>query len=454
MQPDDQTPEFFERMEREAAEKKRKDQRALVLLGISILIGLALRWWRLNAVDTQPVTDFSWYFDRGQELSTGQGYAEDGKPTAYWPVGWPAFLGLLFKFFGASVWVGKIANTLLSLVTIPLTYSLGQRLFKSRTTALIGAFFMAVNPAFVAYSGILASEPLFTVLTLAGMLLLVKGEDKSSGWFWGGALFGLAVLVRPQAAILPALILVAHWLWDSRWKREFPFWRAILSSHLAMIGVLLPWLIRCYIVFGSLVFVSTNGGDNLLIGAHPNADGRYANPWTQCGLTRAPNTPELVWEKKARGTAIFWIKQHPGRWLALAPAKLNEAFIGGTDIAYWSFQKKFDKLTEPGIGEDKPLYKQFQTIGNQYKTLLLALFGVGLAATLMARFSKRERPALPISPLLVIAASAAVVVVFFGNSRFVMPIAPLMGLYAAHGFVSLKLMLQGMVPPPKAELTA
>ncbi len=441
-------------MEREASEERGQNRRAIIFLAVAIALGLALRWWRLSVVDTQPVTDFSWYFARAKELAAGQGYVEHGKPTAYWPVGWPGFLGLLFKVFGASVWVGKIANTLLSLAAIPLTFALGHRLFHSRTTGLIGAFFMAVNPAFVAYSGILASEPLFTTLTLAGMLLLIKGEDKAGGWFWGGALFGLAVLVRPQAAVLPALILVAHWLWDSRWKREFPFWRAIWTSHAAMICVLLPWLIRCYIVFGSLVFVSTNGGDNLLIGAHPSANGRYANPWTQCGLTRAPNTPELQWEKKARGTAIFWIKQNPGRWLALAPAKLNEAFIGGTDIAYWSFQKEFDRLRAPGTGDDKPLYKQFQLIGNQYKLLLLALFGVGLAATLMARFSKRERPALPISPLFVIAASALVVVVFFGNSRFVMPIAPLMGLYAAHGFVSLKLMLQGMVAPAKGELTA
>ena len=64
-------------------------------------VGLAaiMRLFWIFAVDTQPVSDFNWYFERAIEISRGNGYSIDGKPTAFWPVGYPAFVGIVLFVF-------------------------------------------------------------------------------------------------------------------------------------------------------------------------------------------------------------------------------------------------------------------------------------------------------------------------------------------------------------------
>ena len=52
---------------------------------------------------SKPKSDAIWYFRSATEISMGLGYNNpDGIPTAFFPVGYPAFLGALFYFFGSS----------------------------------------------------------------------------------------------------------------------------------------------------------------------------------------------------------------------------------------------------------------------------------------------------------------------------------------------------------------
>jgi 4-amino-4-deoxy-L-arabinose transferase-like glycosyltransferase len=443
MNQDDLSPEFLARAARERQDHRRREQWTFIAMGLVVLIGAIARWWFLQTVNTQPVTDFHWYYQRAVEISQGQGYRVDGHPTAYWPVGWPGFLGLMFKLFGASVWTGKGLNFCLSLSAVPLTFLLGLALFRSRVTAVLAAFLVAVHPGFIAYSGILASEPLFTFLTLIGTLWLVKGQDRPTRWVLGGIAFGLACLVRPQAAVLPALILACVWIWDSPFKREYPFWRSFGLTHAAMALVLTLWIVRCSVLMGGVFFVSTNGGDNLVIGAHDGASGRYVNP----DKLRPTGGTELERDKTARELGKDWIVHHKRAWLALAKPKLEEAFLAGRDVAYWGFQKDFGRLTAPGEGADKGLYLGMRDYSVAFSRWLLYLSIFGLAACVLAQKSRREKPALPISTLAIIGASALVVVVFFGNSRFVLPIVPLMALWAAHGPVCLAWFFSSLAPP-------
>jgi 4-amino-4-deoxy-L-arabinose transferase-like glycosyltransferase len=334
------------------------------------------------------------------------------------------------------------------MAAIPLTFLLGLALFRSRMTAVAAAFLVAIHPGFIAYSGILASEPLFTFLTLLGTLWLVKGQAQPSRWVLGGIAFGLACLVRPQAAVLPALILACVWLWDSPFRREYPFWRSFALAHAAMALVLVLWIIRCSVLMGSVFFVSTNGGDNLVIGAHDRATGRYVNP----DLLRPTNLSEVERDKAARALGKDWILHHKRAWLGLARPKLEEAFLAGRDPAYWGFQKEFGKLTAPGMGSDKPLYVGMRDYSVGFSRWLLYLSIFGVVAGLIAQRGRREPPAFPATPLAVIGASALVVVVFFGNSRFILPVVPLMALWAAHGPVCLVGFFSSLAPPsPRQE---
>jgi 4-amino-4-deoxy-L-arabinose transferase-like glycosyltransferase len=389
------------------------------VLGLAMAVRLAF----LATVPTQPVTDFDWYFERGASIARGDGYAVEGVPTAYWPVGYPAALGAFFSVTGPSVVAGKSLNLALSLAVVALTFLLGRRLFDERAVAAVAAGIVAVHPAFVAYSGVLASEPLYTALTLAGLYALAAPERPRAAV--GGALFGLATLVRPQAALLPFIGLLCR---RASLERRV-FWSSVAVVAVGLVLVLTPWLVRNQAVFGRLVFVSTNGGDNLLIGHHPGATGRYRNPVEI--EPRLAGLDEGERDGSSRRLAVGHVRRDPGSVLRTAPAKLAETFLTGTDAAYWAFQTEKGRLATPGTGDDKALYKGFRGYGQAFAP---ALFCGAVAGSLLAVARKRR---VPVVVWAMVGYTGLIAVAFFGNPRFGVPVAPLLALALAQGLTCL-----------------
>lgn len=410
---------------------RETESRAWLGLALVTALGAILRIIWLNMVDTQPVTDFHWYFERAAEMAKNMGYQVDGQFTAYWPVGYPGALSLLFRITGPNVWAAKIFQLCWTTACIPLTFWIAQRLFRSHLTAFIAALIVAIHPSFIAYTGILASEPLFTGLSLWGSLVLLKARDDRRKLLWGGVLFGLAALVRPQAIVVPLIVLAAAWFIDDKPVRSFAFWRAAGLTMVAAIAVMSPWLVRCWVVFGEPVFVSTNGGDNLLIGANEKAEGRYRNP-DDSGLVRASSMTETERDKAARAAGKDWLLHNKRRWLKLAAPKLENTFWYATDAPYWAFQKQFGVLTAPGLGADKPLYKTSQSVAQGFQNLLMTLLLIGTAGLFLLKIGPKPRVPVPALPFLMIGFVGALSVVFFGNPRFGFPAAPFIAMIPAH----------------------
>lgn len=366
------------------------------IVGFAVL--LRVLW--LVFVPTQPVTDFDWYFERAWEWRTTGQYAVDGVATAYWPVGYPAFLALLFWLLPATVMVARVANVVLVAVAI---FSAGQLAFRwsgRERVAYLVAGLLAIHPAWVGYSGILASEPLYVALTLAG--LAAWGTPRAGAWL------GLAVLVRPQALLVPV------WAWLTERERVAkPVW--LLAAL-----VLLPagaWTVRNAVVLGSPAFVSTNGGDNLLISAM--GTGRYTPP--QPLLPQVPPVPEPQRDRSARQTAVGVIKRDPGAWLAKIPAKLYETFLNGRDAPYWAFQFEKGKLGDPGRTAYRSGFLVYRQVCDVAPYVLLGLAALGLV------WGRGEKRGAAIQILWI----AALSVVFFGNPRFGFPAIPFLSYFAA-----------------------
>jgi hypothetical protein len=415
---------------------KRLDLPLAIGLFLTTLIGLVVRLVWTQQVDTQPVADFAWYFDRAVELSRGMGYHVDGKATAYWPAGYPLALAAVFKFFGAGVGVAKTFNLLLSLACVPLTQMLSMRLFGSRPAAILAGLIVAIHPSFVAYSSILASEPLYTALVLGGCLGLLSAETRWWAYALSGGLLGAAALVRPQAIIIPILVMACAWLYDSATQKDFKFWRSLGIAMLAAIVVMSPWLIRNQSVFGEFVFVSTNGGDNLLIGNHEGADGRYKNP-DAAGLERAEGMSEPARDKAARAAAFAYMTDHPLRTIRRWPRKLKLTFMTGTDAAYWGFQKTAGELTIPGAGSDKQQFKSFRRTSQDFVKWLMWALALGVVTAFAANWMKRPGAAFPALPIVMICYAGALGLVFFGNPRFAFPVIPFIAMSAAYGPVAI-----------------
>src|SRR6476659_1234969 len=104
-------------------------------LPVCVVAGVVLRVLWICFVNAPQVSDFKWYYERAISISTGQGYAVDGIPTAYWPVGYPGFLGVVFTLFGPSIFLAKAINILLYTGITLLTYALSRMLFNSELAA-------------------------------------------------------------------------------------------------------------------------------------------------------------------------------------------------------------------------------------------------------------------------------------------------------------------------------
>jgi hypothetical protein len=397
-------------------------------------MALAVRVWWVATVDTQPVTDFAWYFDRAVSLAAGEGYHVDGAPTAYWPVGYPAFLALFFSVFGPSLELAKALNLGLTVASVLLSWMVARRLFPNPWVAHLTGMTLAIYPSWVAYSSILASEPLFTSLTLGGTALLLAYRPRQWPWLaMAGVVFGLATLVRPQAVVLPAVLLLCLAWFDRREEYRGSVWRAALWIYGALAVTLVPWTARNLETFGQFVFVSTNGGDNLLIGHHPASFGKYAPPTKLAPEIEGMEETER--DKASRQLALEAIRADPARSFRLIGPKLKATFMSGTDAPYWAFQTKPQELIVPGMDSQRPLFLWFSSVSRAAPSIVLFVFVSGLLLGLAAR--SKDPSSLPATPLGVLFVTAGLVSLFFGNPRFAFPVVPFLLMVGIGPWVAL-----------------
>ncbi len=384
--------------------------------------------WMLN-VNTMPVTDYWWYYQRAIEISSGNGYSVNGEPTAYWPVGYSAFLSIFFSIVNPTITFAKVLNLLLVMVSLGLSFRLAHRLFRSNAVAVVSMLLLSFHFNWIAYSGILASEPLYSALTLWGTWLIVKNQGAQGAWTWSGFLFGLATLVRPQAVLIPVIV---HWYMSRRDGDptvQYRLSRALWVTYTMLALTLAPWALRNYNVFKSPVVVSTNMGDNLLIGNHEEATGGYMDP-TKCGVN-VSGLGEVERNSKTTKAAIDYMTGHPWRTVQLWPSKLMHIFGRATDGPYWAFQKTAEQLTVPGVGDDKQLYLKSRTYATVYHSALMIVFLVAVPVLLSLRSKLEGLMSVPMLPIALVLYTALVSCVFFGNPRFAFPVMPFVAMYSA-----------------------
>ena len=412
-----------------------------------LLAAATLRFGLAFAVDNRPVVDSEWYFARATELAEGQGYAQprlidtaDGPewvrtPTAYWPVGYPAFLGGVFALFGASPLAGKLANVAISLAVLLLMRWLALILSGSERVARVTLAGLALHPNQIAYSGLLYGEPLFLLVILAGTAALLKARGPVR-WGWAGlagGVFGVASLVKPQALLLPACLLC--WLLARDWLRNRPArprlgrtMAVALVVHAGLGLVITPWVARNHRLFDRLV-ISNNGGWNLLLGNHPNASGRYMDELgTSFPEIPDPARSEALSDIAAGGAALRFMREQPVQAIALWLPKLVHLYAKDVEGFYWIGRG----LAAERLAMQRAVLAA-KVVAQAYYGIVLVLFVAWMFSAIVKRppleaFDARAEQSLG---LLLIAYFTLVYLPFFGESRFHFPAVPWMIFYAA-----------------------
>lgn len=384
---------------------------------------IGLRLTLILLVPVAPYSDTGWYFARAETLATTGKYTEAGIPTAFWPVGYPAFLAIIFRIFGVSVFVGQMANLVLAAGSFWLTYRLASKVFGSEQVARCAVLFMTFYPNSIASTPLFLTEPLYTFLLLLAVLLLLSRPVKASVFAAGTAL-GLATLVKTQTiALIPMLVPMTCW---DGWSARNIIKSGLRITAVSIIALLVvcPWTVRNYQVFGAFIPVSTNGGISLLAGNNSSVIGDYAHDFSETDpIFRHVHfsvADQVAADRRARALAVEWIREHPFQFLALIPKKIFRLWVldGETE---WNFQ-----LGTPWYDEQYLWFRLARILNQGYYFLIL---GLAIPAAWLLPKTRAE-------PTAYIGFGIALFftllcIVFSGQSRYHYPVMPFFSIYAA-----------------------
>jgi hypothetical protein len=152
--------------------------------------------------------------------------------------------------------------------------------------------------------------------------VLFRGE---SFRFWELGIVGLAsgilILITPS--------FFFTWLFTCAWivvrARKMRF-RALLVVVVFTLAVTTPWMLRNYRVFRSFVFVSTNGGVNLLLGNSEHTTPSSGVVDISKYEAEARHMTEVDRDRYFRKEALAFMREHPGRTARLYVLKFLNYF--------------------------------------------------------------------------------------------------------------------------------
>ena len=382
---------------------------------LDLLTRLPLLW-----IDVTPASDFEWYFARATGIAQGIGYAQAGILTAFWPVGWPGFLGGLLWLFGPSVVVGQYANLVLSVIVVWLITLIGTRLFGDRRVGRLAALIITLLPNQNGYVPLRSAEIFFEFLLLLGFFLVLR--ESTAGLLMAGCVFGVSALTKSQAILLPAVIALP--LLDVRGGHRGlgRMARTTLLMGIPMIIVVLPWTMRNHQVFDAWIPISTNGGITLLTGNNPSARGGFtAGDPLVTDLSVKPED-QVQADRTARERAVRWMVQNPVGFLKLIPLKVLRLWTGDGE-AEWMYQRGY-----AGYDSHVVAFRAFRVLNQACYWLVLLL-----AAASSRPMLRRSRSLSPwcFTGWALFGYITAISIVFSGQSRFHFALMPFVALYAS-----------------------
>lgn len=411
--------------------------RVTLLIGVAGLVAYLVRMgWVLWVGDRPPASIFidpARYLGYAESIAHGDGYVENltGQPTAYYPPGYPYFLGLLrlvhralpgdgsFPFFVA------IVQALIGAALAPLGGYVARRVV-SPVAGVVAALVLALYPNLVFHTAAVLGETLYNTLFMAFLALAVR-------WSWPAAVtprraavaavpFALAVLVRPiSLVVLPALVL--RWWLSSRDLRRTALATAAVVGVLALAVV--PWTVRNAVRMDAFVPMSTNTGDNLCIGHNDAANGGFVVCPGPDGVQNG-TASEVRNDDDKTADALRWIRGNLGREPRLTWLRFRVMFLDDGDH---DALDAIQSYPNPALGTEAwmaPTTERRLTRVADAAYVAVALVGLLGCVRLVTR---GRGPGLLV--VLAAAGTAAVPLLFFGDPRFKVPVMPLLCIAAA-----------------------
>ncbi len=443
---------------------------AVVLAAAAVMRIVYLIDYRAHTVFWDAMLlDAEVYDEWARALAAGKGEAAEVYTLA--PL-YPWSLASVYRIFGPSYPIVYILQAALGLLNIGLVHSIGRRVFGDRV-ALIAAVMATLYGSFMFMESKLMSTTLALTLGLALMRLLLAAADRRSASLWGacGLLLGVTALARPETLLFAPL--AAWWIHrvmtgsapataPGRARPEAPSraapvspWRrwGAAALFLGMIAVpLAPVAVRNARISGEWSLsnlISSQAGITFYQSNNARASGLYyflhregfsGNPKAQAaeektiaekesGRPLSRSEVSRYWMRRG----LSWIASDPGGFIALEGRKLLR-FLGTYEYSTeYIFHAERQWVLSLWLG-----FLPFAAI--------TSLAAIGIVA---ARKERWPPPALLLA--LFVIANLTVALLFYVSSRYRMPAAPYLILFAALGLDRIR---QGWKSPSASERTA
>jgi tetratricopeptide (TPR) repeat protein len=408
-------------------------------IAVVVLIAFALRttFFLLNKHDNpvfyHPIMDGEYHNEWAQQILHGDFWGQDVYFRA--PL-YPYFLALLYKISGSSIAFAVFVQHLLGAASCGLVYGLARQFFRAHVALLAGVLAALYWPL-VYFEGDLLIVTLIIFLDLVAFILLVRSTRsmRLSLAVSAGLVLGMSAIARPNILILLPLIPFVYAagrekIHDGKTGTRFWLRRTVLVYAGATL-VILPVLIRNYVVGHDIVPIASQGGVNFYIGNNPQSDGRTAVvPGTRWdwwgGYEDAVHMAETARGRKLRPSEVSdyfftrgleFIVTDPGRSIPLIARKIYLFWAAGerSNNKYIYF---FWRLTALG------------------RVPLVGFWLVAPLALLGGALLWRRRRQLALLYLFVVAYSLGVIA-FFVNARFRLPVVPILIIFAAYAALYL-----------------
>jgi hypothetical protein len=353
---------------------------ALALLAIALLVRLVYA----RAVVFPPLDDPAFYLTTAKNLVTGHGLEVDALwsyqtlfPSVthpsheHWMPLTTGIIAAAFALLKPSLEVGQLPGLILGALLAPLTYIVGRRDLPgsvkpvlhvsstgkadwsegNRWISLGAGLLIAINATLNYQSASADSSAPFALLAAWALASTVQRIGKQGGYFGVGLVIGLAYLTRADGFLLllavfpawlklpgPARFLAklpdkpAAQVVQNDWRRERgseqdwrhtvdPRFAGLLEMGLAFVLVVVPWLVRDYLAFGTPLPGSllsqawlTDYVDTFNYWSHPNWETLLAQGWP---ALLAQRSQALLHDGRVFLLSTFpWgVLSLPGLWL-------------------------------------------------------------------------------------------------------------------------------------------
>jgi 4-amino-4-deoxy-L-arabinose transferase-like glycosyltransferase len=384
----------------------RISRAAFIIAALAFLVRLGF----VTARERPLFSDEIDYDRLGSTLATTGEYSDDGRPTAYRPIGYPALIAGAYAVAGRCPWAVHVAQAALGSLSAILLWLLAG----GGRAGLWAAAIWALYPSSILYADLLLPETVFTALLLAGALLSARGTLGSRRLsLLLGATVGALALVKPMALLLLVGIPLA-----ARLERIRPTHFGLLALGASL--VIGPWIARNWIVVGRPT-LATSVGANLLIGNNPNATGGYTE--------RVP--PSMIPRESSEGeqdageiaSALRYIGREPLRFLRNGFGKIAHLFGSEGGMIVWGFH------SSPGDSSAR-LREKYRSLPLWLHAAVSGPYALAMLLGTLGLFSYPRGPTRAFF-LAILGASLATYFVFYGGGRYHFPLMPFFVLFAA-----------------------